>query len=404
MAKRVPRELSELIEQARKNEAGSPPRKHHLVPASYLARWAENGQVRVSVIDEGTTYTTAPDKAARETDYYRLEHPMVDPEKLPPLLFETMLSRLEDNAKSVIDVLIAEKDFRAVSDESMFLFALHLAMSITRGAAFRAQDEAMTTQAFRLQWEGVTDDGIQGRLIELGQSGTEDEVADIRSHLDALEAGTLTVQQAEPAVIGRAGELAQALTEHLLSRHWLLIDTPPVLLTCDEPVIPLGGPGSPRTEGGGYVDAGVVIHPLTPTLLLALFHDGMDPVGPAALTLAEATEINREILANAHRWSFERPSRNVSKHLRVPARPDPLARREGPLPQVDGAHGELYRFFTVTRWINSPSPPPWPVPRWWGGWSSAQYPRLDRMGPRDKVAVGQDPSKDSERRRKKRRR
>lgn len=75
----IPSEVRAIFEQAVKNAEGTPPRKHHLVPASYLRRWAEDGKVRVTVVDEGRSYLSAPETAACETDYYRLDHPDVDP-------------------------------------------------------------------------------------------------------------------------------------------------------------------------------------------------------------------------------------------------------------------------------------------------------------------------------------
>lgn len=92
-----------LMARARKSESASTPRKHHLVPASYLKRWAEGGKIRVSDVNAGRTYITAPEKAARETDYYRVQSEDIDPEFLPPLFLETFLSHIEDLGKQAID-------------------------------------------------------------------------------------------------------------------------------------------------------------------------------------------------------------------------------------------------------------------------------------------------------------
>src|SRR4051794_26435246 len=91
-----PPEFLKLLEDARRSADQSAPRKHHLVPASYLRRWAEGGRIRVTQIEEKNSYLAAPEKAARETDYYRIEAPEISPDEVPPLLFETMLGRVED--------------------------------------------------------------------------------------------------------------------------------------------------------------------------------------------------------------------------------------------------------------------------------------------------------------------
>ena len=73
MVFRAPDETSEeavaaLFESARNSEK-SAPRKHHLVPASYLRRWAVHDQIRVTETDSRHSYTPSPEKAARETDF-----------------------------------------------------------------------------------------------------------------------------------------------------------------------------------------------------------------------------------------------------------------------------------------------------------------------------------------------
>ncbi|MGH9066198.1 MAG: DUF4238 domain-containing protein, partial [Acidimicrobiales bacterium] len=63
--------IAALYEAARKNEK-SAPRKHHLVPASYLTRWAANNRIRMTFTADKKSVLTAPTKAARETDFYSL--------------------------------------------------------------------------------------------------------------------------------------------------------------------------------------------------------------------------------------------------------------------------------------------------------------------------------------------
>lgn len=92
----------DLLEQARKNESGTPPRKHHLVPASYLRRWAEGGVIRVTDLDDNNSYLCAPEKAARETDFYRIDHPDIPRDEVPPLVFETLLGHLEVDFRTFV--------------------------------------------------------------------------------------------------------------------------------------------------------------------------------------------------------------------------------------------------------------------------------------------------------------
>lgn len=385
--KRIPPEFRHLLEQARRNAGEAEPRKHHLVPASYLQRWAEESKVRVTVVDEHRSYLSSPEKAARETDFYRIEHPSVDADQVPPLLFETMLSRVEGNAKTVIDDLIKYRDPGALDPESLALFAWHLALTITRGKAFRAEQQELLADFYRLQYAKITDDGIAARLREHDIDPTLEKIAWHREFLDDLQSGEVLVQKPDAAVIASSGETAAILGEHLFQRDWVIYEAPPILVTCDEPVIIVGGPGSPRSERGGVQSAGVVMYPLDPSNLLVLFHAEMRPIGPPALDHVETAEINREILAGASRWAFERPSRAIAKGLRVPPAPEKPFMREGPFSKNDSSGSEVYRYFKPTRWQDKSWMPPWPVRRWWGGWRAEKFPRLAEMAPGEKVTT-----------------
>jgi hypothetical protein len=395
----IPSEVEAIFMQAVKNAEGTPPRKHHLVPASYLRRWAEGGKVRVTVVDEGRSYLPAPETAARETDYYRLDHPDIDPEKLPPLLIETVLSRLEDNARMVIDELLKHRNPEGLEAQQLVDFVGHLAFSWTRGKGFRDNAKEMFADLYRMRYEDLTDDGIRARLRKSGVEPTADEITKYRQFLDGLIAGDIVAVPPEVQVIATAAMTAAPLGEYLLERTWVVYETPPILVTCDEPVISIGGPGSPRSERSGLGIAGVVIFPLSPSALLVMFHPTLAPSGPSTLDLVETAELNREIIASATRWAFERPSRHTTERMRVPPLLPKASLREGPLPQVDDSEGELYRIYTPTRWLDADAPP-WPVARWWrSGWTARQFPRLSNLPPGAKVAIS--PDQDSPSRKKK---
>ena len=54
------RYVAAMFERARNNEK-SAPRKHHVIPASYLARWERDGRIRVTETDSKRTYTPSPE-------------------------------------------------------------------------------------------------------------------------------------------------------------------------------------------------------------------------------------------------------------------------------------------------------------------------------------------------------
>lgn len=357
------RKAWEVFEQARKNEGPSAQRKHHLVPASYLRRWQQGGQIRVTELGI-KSYKTSPEKAARETDFYRLEHPEVDPEHLPPLLFETLLGKLEGSAKLAIDVLL-EQQPGALDDEIMQEFAWHLSFQFVRGYTFREENRNQLASMYRLQYANVSDEQIRKRLEKKGIPVTPEEVLRNREFLDKVKSGEFRFHQNDYTLIGRAAETAAELVRYFLARWWYVFDTPSILVTCDEPVIPLGGPGTQRDERGGLATAGVILHPLSPSRLLAMFHPALKPTGTLALDRLETIDINREILASATRWAFDQPDRKFTEKMPVPPPAPKTLLPEGPIPWADQERGDLYKYSKRTRWASSPDPPPWPVDRWW---------------------------------------
>jgi hypothetical protein len=86
------------------------------------------------------------------------------------------------------------------------------------------------------------------------------------------------------------------------------------------------GPSPPRSERGGVADAGVVLFPLTPSLLLAMFDDARArPQKPYELSYADLADINREIVGASSAYAFERPSRKTAAALKVPKAGEPLS-------------------------------------------------------------------------------
>jgi hypothetical protein len=371
--KRQRAELQAMLERARRNEA-SAPRKHHLVPGSYLKRWAENGRICVTEIDAGTSYETSPTKAARVTDFYRLEAEGLDPQKLPPLLFETALSEVESWGSHVVEALITQPS--SLEPDLMAKFAWFLGFQLTRGAAQRAEMRIITNEFFKIQYGDLTDEGIRRELIRRGAEPTPKLIRESRRLLDEVRDGSLFVAPQDAALTGHAGEAAMAVGEHFLYRAWIVCRTPKVMLTCDEPVVTVGGPGSPRGERAGVATAGVILFPLSSENVLVMMRDdlalahGIDAhrsggILADELNAVEAIDVCREIVMNAHRWVFDRPGRDLASHFHIPPAPAAAAVEEvGPAGDGD-SEGVLMRTFRQSRWTNHEGPAPWPVSRWW---------------------------------------
>ncbi|WP_404948551.1 DUF4238 domain-containing protein [Streptomyces sp. ARC14] len=362
--RREPREFLALLESARRDEVGgSAPRKHHLVPASYLRRWAEDGKIRVTHVDKGKSHFSPPEKAARETDYYRLESPEIDTDAVPPLLFEKMLGKIEEFSAGIVEVLTKQGP-DALSPPQRAQFSFFLALQITRGHSFRVANRLMVRDYFQLKYEGVTPDGVRQMLMEAGMPSTAENVRTAYAQIQEIVTGDVFFEPQDPSIVAQSGSVAAEMGGHIFARNWYTFRTKPILVTCDEPVIMIGGPPNSRRERAGVATAGVIIFPLGPSALLAMFLPHARPRGPLELDGIETAEINREIVTSSSRWAFERPSRKVTQNMPVPP-PVPPFMREGPYPVQGDENRLVFRTFHPTRWANT-VPPPWPVKRWWG--------------------------------------
>lgn len=344
----------------------STPRKHHLVPKSYLRRWEEGGQLRVTEIDTANSYLTSAAKAARETDYYRFESDDVDPSEIPPMLVETILGAVEAPAVAAIDSLLESKGARP-DPAAAAVVARFLGFQQTRGRSYRAQLRDVVRQTHVLQYGHMNEAGVR-RMLERGTAASPVDDASVQAAVhffEELRAGDVEVRPQDAWIMGMGLQHAEMLGHLLIAREWQIVETPNVLVTCDEPLVLVGGPGSSRAEQAGIASAGVILFPLAPNALLAMFRDDIAPVAPEPLLdLLEVADINREILANSSRWGFERPGRRATLGLTVPSSGDPVHLQEG-LELVGGPPGaELIRLHQPSRWAAEPSRP-WPVERWW---------------------------------------
>lgn len=371
--RRLPPEVEKVFNEAKNLSASSSaPRKHHLVPASYLERWAEGGQIRVTDIDAGNDYKTSPGRAARETDFYLADAEELDPDDLPPLLFEVLLGHIEGWGRSTIDELLkapVELEPGRVTE-----FAWYLAMQFTRGAGFRAELEGIASAFYAIQYGELDEDGIRQELRRRGMDPTDELVQSSKDLFDGLRDGKYTVGPQRAGSVGHAGAAAADVGEHFLTRTWVVFQTSRILATCDEPVVLIGGPGHPRGERPGVATAAAVVFPLDPAHVLVLFRDdiasGLGSLAPPThvlrgqLDALETTELSREIAMNAHRWVFERPSKRIARRFAVPEAPEAFSTEDvGPLTGA-GEGARLFRNFKRTRWHNAPQAP-WPVASWW---------------------------------------
>ncbi len=357
--------VSAIFDQARMNEA-EPSRKHHLVPASYLVRWEFNGRLRVTETDTKRTYETSAKNAARETDFYRVESEDLDSEITPPLIFETILSHVEGSGKTAIDLLL-NGGVAAMGEYDALAMAQYLAFQLARGRARRREILEMANKTMLLQWEHISDEGIAQHMRKNGSEPTSEQVSDMRTFIEDWKAGKFVLGPQKAELVIMASTAAETLSMTLLARRWWIYHSTAPLITCDEPVVAVGGPPHFRKEIMGVATPGIMMFPLDPHHLLVMFHPGLDLdsiVLDPELLPSETDEINVELASASDRWLFEGSNTFRTTTLSVPPwlKASTAYQHFG---AADGSGNELIRSYRPTRWASFPVTPAWPVERWW---------------------------------------
>jgi Protein of unknown function (DUF4238) len=197
------------------------PRKHHLVPAFYLAGFTESGSPtgRLHVFDYASAkrYRSTPRKACRETDFYRVEEPGED-----PYLIEKAMSWHEDVvAPHVRQVGSGRASNKRQVGETLALAALiavrgrrgrhQLEVALAAGLGTRLRRGEVT----REQWEHL-------RGAELRNGATPDQVPEYQVAKERLLNGEWFPRAPAVLVVGLIPEVQEGLMKQLLGRRWEL--------------------------------------------------------------------------------------------------------------------------------------------------------------------------------------
>ena len=112
-------------------------------------------RIRVTETVGKHSYTPSPSTAARETDFYRLESDDIDPDIVPPLLLETVLSDIEGRGKPRITQLITDGPGGLSLEEAMDI-AIYSSAPNDHGRSFRTQTEHSTDQMMKVVLSKLT--------------------------------------------------------------------------------------------------------------------------------------------------------------------------------------------------------------------------------------------------------
>lgn len=325
-------------------------RKHHYVPQMYLDRWAVNGLVQPVQVDSGQMHRPQPPhEVAHEKNFYSLPS-TVSTMSTPLKWIEKHLSRIEGTCARHLGEL--EKwGAGVVSDPALKSdLAVFLGLQITRTVSSRERALVLVKGP----------DAAKREYLELlGLDSAEiDESMNNRQPDPKHEALDLMLKDVQNVT-------ARGL--HL--REWALYRTASPLVTCDDPVVLLAGPGKSRTSAQVVGSSAVALYPLNPRQGLVMLAPGLHHRGPYLLDAAETAALNVEIVAAATKTTFERPGDDIAAGITVPPWPERDELDDETVAQLSAREALKVLLDAVTprtRWTDSAAAPAWPVPRWYG--------------------------------------
>lgn len=196
---------------------GKPTRRHHFVPQFYLRGFASGGQVHCARLANGSQFSQSVDRAAMETDLYRLEgHPD------GPDAFEKAMASSTEAEASVALRQLTVAGVRSLSLEQRASMAQFIALQAVRGPEASRNLAAVRTQMVRLEvgYGGRANvaDWAQKRFGKTISDQQAQELWDlVNSPLD--EQRRLPPEMHVQHVVG----LMEELWPYIMGRPWLLI-------------------------------------------------------------------------------------------------------------------------------------------------------------------------------------
>lgn len=316
----------------------------------YLDRWAVNGLVQPVQIDSRRVHRPQPPhEVAHEKNFYSL--PSTASTMSTPLKWiEKHLSRIEGTCARHLNEL--EKwGSDVVSDPALKSdLAVFLGLQITRTVANRERTLVLVKGPDAAKREYLELLGLAPAEIEESMNNRQSDP----KH-EALDLMLKDVQNVT----------ARGL--HL--REWAHYRTASPLVTCDDPVVLLAGPGKTRSSAQVVGTSAVALYPLNPRQVLVMLAPGLHHRGPYLLDAAETAALNVEIVAAATKTAFERPGDDIAAGINVPLWPKREELDDETVAQLSAREALTVLFDAVTprtRWTDSFAAPAWPVPRWYG--------------------------------------
>lgn len=328
-------------------------KRHHHVPQMYLRRWAApDGKVRLTKMATGDFYDQGPDEVANEPNLYTISANDLESD-YPTRWLEKHMSRIESDASASLRALDALPNGRVTDRNLIEDLAVYVALQDQRTLRRRSQELRIEDALNRFGRAEVMNAflPVVCRLYGIPYS--------VQRHNELLQRfldQPLISEARKPRAIESAVGVwrNQAVPHFATQRTWWLIDSSAALVTCDEPVVYLGGSMRPRWRQGSWATSPIVLFPIGPHRLVLLTTVGRELRPPYELNPSEAAHVNFEVAGASNKFCFEQTSTRISASIRVPA-----------WPNLDPASASTFMeaVLAQSRWKEGEGPP-WALARW----------------------------------------
>ncbi|WP_019969748.1 DUF4238 domain-containing protein [Mycobacterium sp. 141] len=344
---------AEIAESKRQTIEGGVGKRHHYVPQMYLRRWANgDGNIRLTKTDSGDSHIQPPEDVAKRTNLYTITADDLEPD-FPSRWLEKHMSRIESDAAGWLRALDDVSAGRMTDRDLIADLAVFVALQDQRTLAKHDRELRIEDALNRFGRAEILSPllPLVCRLYRIPYSPHRHD-AILQQFLNRPLISAERKPRALESTIGVWRN--QAVPHFSTQRTWWLVDSASPLLTCDEPVVYLGGSVGPRWRTLGWATSPIALFPVDPHRLVVLTNAGHDLQPPFELNAEEAAQMNFEIVAASNEVCFEQPDTNVAASIRVP-----------PWPDRDPASASTFMEAVLppSRWKEGEGPP-WAVSRW----------------------------------------
>jgi hypothetical protein len=344
----------EVEESKRLAMRGSIGKRHHHVPQVYLRRWTSGDRkVRLTKTATGTSYIQPTKEIARGDNLYTISADDLESE-FPGLWLEKHMSRIESEAAGWFGALDDLRNGRVTDHDLIANMAVFVALQDQRTLRSRERELRIEDSLNRFGRAEIMSQALPFVCRLYGIPYLPQRHDQLLQEF--LDVPLISAERKPRAIESAIGVWRNKAVPYFAARRtWWLVSSSSPLLTCDEPVVYLGGSARERWQTPSWVSSPFFLYPIGSHRLLVLAAPGFDLPAPYELTDAEAAQVNFEVVAASNEFSYERPDTTIARSIEVP-----------PWPEHDPESASTFMeaVLAPSRWREGEGPA-WAVPRWY---------------------------------------